>query len=129
MSSKRIWKDIDIGFYSHPVTRDITKKTGDAAIIQSVYVLLSAGKYERLFQPDLYSNLKASLFEPLDGITAGVIKREIERVVTNHEPRVKLEEVNCIPDYDNNGYSINLTFFIINSPNPVSIQFFLERIR
>ena len=30
---------------------------------------------------------------------------------------------------DENGYSVSLVFFILNSPNPITINFFLERIR
>jgi len=63
-------------FTAHPVTGDVAKKTGDAAIIQSLKNLLSTGKYERLFQPDIYSNLKQHLFQPLDNITASLIATE-----------------------------------------------------
>ena len=129
MAITRTFRDIDLNFTAHPVTGDIAKKVGDDAIIQSMMSLLSTGKYERLLQPDIYSDLKQQLFEPLDNITASAIKTAIVSVINKYEPRVDLSEINVSPDYDNNGYSVALTFFIINQTNPITVEFFLERIR
>lgn len=125
----RIYKDIDLNFDAHPVTGDVAKKVGDAAIIQSLKSLLSTGKYERLFQPSLYSDLRQQLFEPLDNITASAINNAIKAVINRFEPRVELIEVNVTPDFDNNGYSVTISFFIVNQTTPITVELFLERIR
>jgi phage baseplate assembly protein W len=127
--TQRQFKDIDMNFTAHPVTGDVAKKVGDAAIIQSLKNLLSTGKYERLMQPNIYSNLKQQLFQPLDNITASAIGNEVRSVITKHEPRVDLVEVNVTPDYDGNGYSCSITFFIVNQTDPITVDLFLERIR
>lgn len=127
--TKRQFTDIDLNFTAHPITGDVAKKVGDDAIIQSMVTLLLSGKYERLMQPNIYSNLRQSLFEPLDSITASSIKNEIEAVINKFEPRVNLSEVNVTPDYDNNGYTTTITFFIVNQTNPITVELFLERIR
>jgi len=127
--SNRVYSDIDLNFTAHPVTGDIAKKIGDNAIIQSIYNLLSFNKYEKLFQPRIYSNLKAHLFEPVDNITSSAIGNEIRNVIGNWEPRVSLTEVNVTPDYDMNGYNVSLSFFIVNSTDPITVNLFLERIR
>lgn len=129
MATTRVFKDIDLNFTAHPITGDVAKKVGDDAIIQSMMSLLSTGKYERLLQPSIYSDLKQQLFEPLDNITASAIRTAIVSVINKHEPRVDLTEINVSPDYDNNGYAVSLTFFILNQTNPVTVEFFLERIR
>lgn len=126
---KRQFRDIDMNFTAHPVTGDVAKKIGDAAIIQSLKNLLSTGKYERLMQPDIYSNLKQHLFQPLDNITASAINNEVRSVINKYEPRVSLVEVNVTPDYDGNGYEASISFFIVNQANPITISLFLERIR
>ena len=77
----RKYKDIDLDFEMHPVTGDISKKIGDAAIITSMKNLLQTGKYERLFQPDLHSRLREHLFEPIDGITSSAIETEIRTTI------------------------------------------------
>jgi phage baseplate assembly protein W len=127
--SNRLYKDIDLNFTAHPITGDLAKKVGDAAIIQSMKNLLSISKYEKLFQPRIYSNLRAQLFEPLDNITSSAIGNEIRNVIANWEPRVDLTEVQVTPEYDMNGYTVQLTFFIVNSSDPITVELFLERIR
>jgi len=125
----RLYKDLDFNFAAHPVTGDVTRKTGDKAIIQSIAGLLQTGRYERLWQPNLYSKLREHLFEPVDNITGSAIAAEIRLTIGKHEPRVDLTSINVTPDYDNNGYSVTLTFFIINRADPIQITLFLERIR
>ena len=125
----RTYKDFDIEFTAHPVTGDIVKKTGDAAVIQSVSNLLQTGRYERLWQPRLHSKLREHLFEPIDSITASAISAEIKTTLGKHEPRVDLQQVLVVPDYDGNGYNVSLTFFIVNRADPLELNLFLERIR
>lgn len=128
-TTQRQYRDIDLNFAAHPVTGDVAKKVGDAAIIQSLKSLLLTGKYERLFQPDLYSDLRQQLFEPLDNITASAISNAIKAVINRYEPRVSLTEVNVTPDFDNNGYTCTMSFFIQNQTTPLTVELFLERIR
>lgn len=128
-TNTRLYKDIDLNFQAHPVTGDVAKKVGDAAIIQSVKNLLSFSKYEKLFQPQIYSGLRAMLFEPVDNITSSAIRTSIRSVIEKFEPRVDLTEVIVVANYEGNGYDVTLTFFILNSANPITISFFLERIR
>jgi len=128
-ATKRVYKDIDLNFQAHPITGDVAKKVGDDAIIQSMKNLLQTGKYERLMQPDIYSNLRNQLFEPIDSITASAISNSIRNVIDKYEPRVSLTEVNVNPDFSEQGYNVSITFFIVNQTNPVTVELFLERIR
>jgi phage baseplate assembly protein W len=125
----RVYKDIDMSFAAHPVTGDVTKKIGDAAIIQSIMNLLSLSKYEKLFQPRIFSNLRRQLFEPVDNITSSAIGTAIRSVIGEFEPRVNLNEVIVVPDFDGQGYNVTMSFFILNNEKPTNITFFLERVR
>ena len=69
------------------------------------------------------------LFENVDTVMAAQIEREIEETIVNFEPRVRVSKVIAVPAPDENKYNIELQFFIINSPEPITIKFFLERIR
>jgi len=126
---RRQYRDIDLNFTAHPITGDVARKVGDDAIIQSMKSLLLTAKYERLMQPEIFSNLRNQLFEPIDNITSSAIGNSIRNVINKYEPRVDLLEVNVTPDYDYQGYSVSLTFFIVNQTDPVTVELFLERIR
>ena len=127
--STRTYKDLDITFAAHPVTGDVVKKLGESAVAQSIANLLQTGRYERLWQPDLHSKLREHLFEPIDSITASAISVEIKHSIGKHEPRVDLQTVNVTPDYDANGYTVTLTYFLRNRAEPIELTLFLERIR
>lgn len=85
--------------------------------------------YEKPFQPEIGSNVRKLLFEPVDDVTAIALERAIAEVVGNYEPRARIKTVNIVPDMQSNGFSVQIDFYIINQTEPVSITFFLERIR
>jgi hypothetical protein len=125
----RKYSDIDLDFTVHPVTKDILKKVDENAIAASIRNLLLTAHYERPFNPDLGSNLKKFLFEPIDAVTTSLIQDSIFQTITNYEPRVTIESVVAIPNYEDDQYDITITFFVKNTLEPLSISFFLERIR
>ena len=126
---ERSYKDLDLNFTVHPVKKDISRHLNEKAIINSVKNLVSTNFYERPFQPELGSAIRALLFEPVDSVFGASIERRLFDVINNYEPRVSVESVVAIPAPDENGYKVTLTFFIVNLTNPITINFFLERIR
>ena len=73
--------------------------------------------------------MKRLLFEQVDNVTASLLEREISETIGNFEPRVDLQNVTASGFPDENGYKVELTFFLINNPSPITIDFFLERVR
>ena len=129
IQAERTFRDLDLNFTIHPVKKDINTHKNEFAIINSIKNLILTNHYERPFQPDLGSNIRRLLFEQVDSVTAAQIEREITEVIGNFEPRAQVSKVEAIPAPDENKYQIYLEFFIINSSAPVTINFFLERIR
>jgi phage baseplate assembly protein W len=129
INSTRSFKDLDLNFTIHPIRKDINTHKNEYAIINSVKNLVLTNHYERPFQPEIGSNIRRLLFENVDSITAAQIEREITETVENFEPRVQVSKVTAAADPDNNGYKVTLEFFVINNANPITINFFLERIR
>jgi phage baseplate assembly protein W len=126
---ERAYKDLDLNFTVHPVKKDISRHLNEKAIINSVKNLVSTNFYERPFQPELGSAIRALLFEPVDSVFGASIERRLFDVINNYEPRVSVESIVAVPAPDENGYRVSMTFYIVNLPNPITINFFLERIR
>jgi len=40
-----------------------------------------------------------------------------------------LVEVDNKPEIDRNGYSVSVSFYVVNTPKPVNVETFLERLR
>ena len=125
----RTFIDCDMDFLANPITKDILKKTNENSIAQAISNLLQTSHYERLFNANIGCNLKRHLFEPIDSISTNNIREEITQTINNYEPRVKLLDVTVTPNYDENGYTVSIKFFVINDPQPITITFFLERVR
>ena len=123
------YSDLDLNFGIHPVKKDLVTKKDENAVAFAIRNLILTNHYERPFQPEIGSNIRRLLFENVDTVTAAQIEREISEVIGNFEPRAQVSRVNAIPSPDENKYQIYLEFFIINSTSPITINFFLERIR
>ena len=129
IDSVRNYRDLDLNFAIHPITKDINVYKAEYAVINSVKNLILTNHFERPFQPEIGSNIRRLLFEPVDVILAAQLEREIEETVNNFEPRVQVSSIIATPAVDENGYKVIMEFFVINNPDPIKINFFLERIR
>jgi|SRR6056300_510789 len=129
IDTNRTFKDLDLNFNIHPVRKDINTHSNEYAIVNSIKNLVLTNHYERPFQPNIGSNIRQLLFDNLDAVTAAGIQREIEETINNFEPRAGISNVNVVAAPDENGYKVELEFFVLNNTSPVTINFFLERIR
>ena len=130
MPSFQTFKDLSVTFKKHPVTDDLVAVKDKAAIVQSITSLLLTRKGERPFQPDLGCDIQDILFEPLDYASAGTIKQEIRNTLSRYEPRAFVEQLRCEPDFENNGYNVELQYTITGREDtPVAVEFILERTR
>ena len=130
MPSFQTFKDLSVTFKKHPVTNDLVTVKDKAAIVQSITALLLTKKGERPFQPNLGCDIQNVLFEPLDYASGAVIRSEILEVLDRYEPRIAVNRIICTPDFQNNGYEVELQYTIVGRNDaPVAVDFFLERTR
>lgn len=129
IDSTRNFVDLDLNFSIHPIRKDISTYKSEYAVINSVKNLILTNHYEKPFRPQVGSNIRRLLFENIDSIIAAQIERAVTETIENFEPRVSVSSITAIPDPDNNRYNLRLEFFVINQTSPITINFFLERIR
>ena len=129
ISSERIFRDLDLNFNAHPVRKDVSQHINEYAIINSVKNLVSTNFYERPFRPEIGSGVRNLLFENVDPLIAAQLERALWETIGNYEPRVSVTNIRAQASPDENLYAVTLTFMIVNNPNPITIDFFLERIR
>ena len=127
--SSRIYKDLNLGFQQNTATKDIQKITDAEAVKRSVRNLINTNHYEKPFHPEIGSNLRAMLFENVTPTMNHVISKNIELLIANYEPRCRLVQVNTQPMFDRNGYAVQISFYVVNHPEPITVETFLERLR
>ena len=128
-TNSRRWSDLDLDFQAHPVTKDIVVKTDVEAVKRSVRNLILTNKYERPFQPQIDGGVTRHLFELSSPMTKSNIEGAIKLAVANFEPRAEVISVFVGGDLDRNGFDVTIEFRVVNHPNPVTIELFLERLR
>lgn len=126
----RAFKDINLSFSAHPVTKDITVLKNENAIKRSVRNIVNTIPRERFFNPTLGSDVRSSLFNFVDYGTSSVIQKQIQIAIENFEPRVDNLQVNVFPRPDSNEFEVNILFDIIGQQFPTQeFTFLLEATR
>ena len=133
MAIKRIsraFKDINLSFRPHPVTKDLTILRNENAIKRSVRNLVQTIPTERFFNSVLGADVRSSLFEFVDYGTASTIQDQIEIVIENFEPRVENLTVEVLPVPDLNEFEVTVFFDIVGQEIPTQeFSFILEATR
>jgi uncharacterized protein len=125
----RIYKDLDLNFRAHPITKDVVKRTGNASIVGALRNLILTNVYEKPFQPTFGSRVRGLLFEDVSFVTANLLQSEIQETIQRFEPRVAIDAIRVQANPEQNRYDITLRFYINNIQAPVTINFFLEKVR
>lgn len=126
----RKFKDISSSFQVSPLTYDLLAITNESAISRSVKNLVLTSPGEKFFEPELGSRVNSLLFEPLDNIIASEVRDEIENVINRFEPRVNLQNVTVVPDFDNGELNVTIRYDIVGiEVQPQQLTFALQPAR
>jgi len=130
MANPSRYKDIDISFRKNPINKDITPLTDVDAIKRSVKILVMTNFFERPFHPEIGSNVYFHLFENFTPFTLVSLKRSIQEVIENFEPRARVLGVDLSQSsIDDNSLDCKILFSIQNIPDPIVVSFSLEKVR
>ena len=121
------FKDLSMTFQSSPLNDDLIALKNANAIARSLRNIVFTLPGEKFFNPNFGSRITESLFENIDEISASIIIDEIRESIDNYEPRVELIDVKVNPDYENNGFGVNIVYEIIGIEIPAQeLQFVLQ---
>ena len=57
------------------------------------------------------------------------LAKQIDLLISNFEPRARIVQINVQPFIERNGYRASISFFVVNTPERVEMESFLERLR
>jgi phage baseplate assembly protein W len=113
------FKDLSMSFQKNPLSNDLIVLNHANAIAQAVKNLVLTDPGERFFNPDLGTGISESLFENVDVISASQIQVYVENTIRNYEPRVRLEEVVIVPDFDSGLFNVTVKYEIVGVDIPI----------
>jgi len=126
---QEFFSDFLDSFAMTPVGNQLGRVVDAESVNQSIKNLILTSTGERLFQPLIGSNIYNSLFELNSTIEASTIEFLIETTIKNNEPRASVNSVTVISNPDNYTLSINIVYNLINSTDPITLNFTLKRVR
>jgi phage baseplate assembly protein W len=129
ITKKDVFKDLSLKFFAHPETGAVPVLKNENAIKQQVKNLIFTNRYETLFRPNVYGGIYDALFDGFDPVTVQTVKSSIEDVINNYAKRAELLEITLTDRSDQNAIEVTVIIKPLNFPNPVTIQFFLQRTR
>ena len=126
-----VYRDVDLLFDKHPVTRKINTLTNNAAIARALKTLVLTDKGERPYQPFLGGNIRSRLFDlASNGLQIeSDIQADIEDVIREYEPRAELIDVFVNSNIDANSIDVTIKFRAVNQTDPEVVSFFITRVR
>ena len=119
------YKDLTV----NPISLDIAMKKDEEAIKESLKNLILTDRGERLMQPNIGSDVRASLFENATPVTLKILEERVRDVINNYEPRVSIINIDVTSLYDDNRVQVTIYFYVKNREEPISVDIFIERVR
>lgn len=129
ISRRNDYKDLDLDFLAHPITKDVVRKTGPDAVARAIRNIILTNFYDRPFQSYIGTNVQKILFDNMTPTTARLLEQFITDAINNFEPRATVIGVKVTTNIDYNGYDAKIVFSVNNRPEPYVLTTFLERIR
>lgn len=100
----------------------------EQAVVRSILNILGTNKGTRPFRRNFGASLLEILFDPLDEITAKRLRLRLMQDILQYEPRVTVQDVEVVPDYDLDAYYVNVTGWMVRLNNrPLTFNFNLRR--
>ena len=126
--SNRDYKDFSFNFSHNPMSGDVAKKTGSAAVKSAMLSLMKTNYNERMFQPEVGSGIRALLFEPMNPITEQLLKQEVIDSLKRSEPRATVIGVTVEGQEDQNRYVVKVLFNLSSEAEPQELETYFERV-
>lgn len=98
---------------------DIVSDTNENAIKNSLYNIFSTSPGEKILNPEFGLNFEQWLFTNMSDNAALVITQTIYKQIQRWEPRVTINDVNVVPNYEQNEYNISINY---NNNNTFNIK-------
>tara|TARA_B100002019_G_C21243923_1_gene587201 strand:+ start:1022 stop:1402 length:381 start_codon:yes stop_codon:yes gene_type:complete len=123
------YRDLNTDFKTISGTQKLKVVKDNEAIKSSLNNIIRTNSFDRPFQPNIGSNLRSLLFEPMTSVTRNRIISNIEATIQALEPRAQDYEVNVEELPEQNEYRIEIKFYVQDQLEPIEFETFLSRVR
>jgi phage baseplate assembly protein W len=122
----RTYKDLSYSLFANPMSGDVGKKTGAAAVKGAIVSILKTNYNERLFDPEFGTDIRGSLFEPMNPLTEQRMKKKVEVALARHEPRAEVLGITVKAQEEQNRYEISVVFNVASVAEPQKVTTYFD---
>ena len=122
----RTYKDMAYSMFANPMSGDVGKKTGAAAVKGAIVSILKTNYNERLFNPEFVTDIRGSLFEPMNPLTEQRMKKKVEVALARHEPRAEVLGISVKAQEEQNRYEISVVFNVASEAEPQKVTTYFD---
>ena len=122
----RTYKDLSYSLFANPMSGDVGKKTGAAAVKGAIVSILKTNYNERLFDPEFGKDIRGSLFEPMNPLTEQRMKKKVEVALARHEPRAEVLGISVKAQEEQNRYEISVVFNVASEAEPQKVTTYFD---
>ena len=123
------YSDFATSFAKTPFGDQLSKVSNEKSINQSIKNLILTNQGERLFQPNIGSDIMTMLFEPNYRDYFDQIIMLVKNTIDVNEPRANLLDVQINSPVDEHTVEITLIYQVINKPDEISLTLVFKRVR
>ena len=124
-----LFSDFSNNLDMNPNSGDLALLTNNSAIAQSLENIILTICGERPYNNVTGSSVPFRVFELASIVETELIVSAVTLAVTQNEPRVNLQNVIVNVEEDENSYSIQLNYTIVNNTVPQTLTVILKRTR
>ena len=101
----------------------------EAQVHQSIRLILSTGRGERVMRPDFGGNLERLAFEPMSAVTLAHVQHDVQESLIRFEPRVEVIEVKVTRDPDAGALMVEIQYRVKRTDSVFNLvyPFYIER--
>ena len=134
------FSDFVSSFVVTPMGNQLGRVTNEKAINQSIKNLVLTDLGERLFQPNIGSDISYLLFEPNLVENYDRLEIFIKAVIKNYEPRAQIQQILFSQDagdsfakvqdtVEEHDLYVTIVYNLINNPELITFNLLLKRVR
>ena len=86
----------------------LTSNENLGALRDGIRQLIMTARGARVMRPDYGTDLRSSVFEPLDASLLATLEDQIVSTIAKYEPRVILKSLQLIPNYEENRLVVSM---------------------
>lgn len=104
------YRDIDLNFTSHPVTRDVAVLTNKSATDRVILNLLKTKYYEKPFRPRIGSDISDIIFHSNEHLAASRMIDNMKSMIEKYDSRIHIQNITATKRPDTLAYDVLIEY-------------------